>query len=555
MILPGLIHDVGAYPSSPIIIAGSDFTSVGGDWAYYLTDQITLSPGDLEGWATWHCDIGPGPPQTYYLEVGAFFTEDTSIGSWMSLQNVVNMSWVPVLGLSNETRGYYGYAGTEVDPALYVRTDGGIDFKITTPGSACAHIDRLRVAWSYDRFGPSAPNAYVSDPAVGNWSTDRTIHVSWSGAVDDMNEVKGYSILWNNEPYTIPDPILDTYVNWTTTTEMPDGRWYLHIMSIDTFGNSIPSAFHVGPYLVGEGGFGWLRVTTIPNVPTMISLDGHWASRWGIDWMRLTPGNHTLTFSDIFGKNNPGPITVNIQDGRALDYTAVFAGMCSLTVRTSPALPSTIYVNGIARSEWGLSSYVPPGTYTISFGPVSGWSLTSPAQQTVTVVFGLTTEVVGEFRVDPKSEGPDPATYGLLRVTTNPAAQTMIKLNGEWTSYWGIDWLKLAPGTYTLSFTDVMNAIAPAPQIITITSGETTTIDASFAPRGALRVITNPAVPSIIYVDGLPRNSWGIWTDVAPGTHTVSFGTIGPSWSAPPEQIVTVEPAGYTEVIGTFTTV
>jgi PKD repeat protein len=39
-----------------------------------------------------------------------------------------------------------------------------------------------------------------------------------------------------------------------------------------------------------------------------------------------------------------------------------------------------------------------------------------------------------------------PVSYGLLRVTTNPAVPGMIYLNGDWMSRWGLDWVKLDQG-------------------------------------------------------------------------------------------------------------
>ena len=41
-----------------------------------------------------------------------------------------------------------------------------------------------------------------------------------------------------------------------------------------------------------------------------------------------------------------------------------------------------------------------------------------------------------------------------------------------------------------------------------------------------MRVITDPAVPGTIYVDDLPRNDWGMWTDLAPGNYEICFGDV-----------------------------
>ena len=39
-------------------------------------------------------------------------------------------------------------------------------------------------------------------------------------------------------------------------------------------------------------------------------------------------------------------------------------------------------------------------------------------------------------------------------------------------------------------------------------------------------MITNPAVDGTISVDGVPRNNWGMWTDIPTGNHQVCFGPV-----------------------------
>ena len=91
---------------------------------------------------------------------------------------------------------------------------------------------------------------------------------------------------------------------------------------------------------------------------------------------------------------------------------------------------------------------------------------------------------------------------------------------------WGLDWLKLAPGQYTLSFSGVEGYSAPAPQQVTITANQTTTVIAPFPQRGSLRVDTNPPVWATISVDGVPRDDFGMWTDYPPGSYQVCFGPV-----------------------------
>lgn len=57
---------------------------------------------------------------------------------------------------------------------------------------------------------------------------------------------------------------------------------------------------------------------------------------------------------------------------------------------------------------------------------------------------------------------------------------------------WGLTWLKLAPGSHTVSFTHVEGSTEPAAQTVTITTGGTTVVTGTFSQRGSFRVLTTP---------------------------------------------------------------
>ncbi len=116
---------------------------------------------------------------------------------------------------------------------------------------------------------------------------------------------------------------------------------------------------------------------------------------------------------------------------------------------------------------------------------------------------------------------------------------------------WGLIWVKVAPGEHTVSFTDVEGFTTPADQVVSVTDGNTTTVTGSFVQRGALRVITSPALPGTISVDGIPREDWGLWTWLPTGSHTVCFGAVA-TYITPVCQVATVPGGGLTTVTGTY---
>ena len=292
---------------------------------------------------------------------------------------------------------------------------------------------------------------------------------------------------------------------------------------------------------------GEFRVTTGPALPSQILVDGQIADSWGLNWLNLTPGTHTLAFTHVEGYTEPAPQQVTINSGQTTTVNGSFTQRGSLRVITSPAVPSTITVDGIPRNNWGLWTDIPTGSHQVCYGPVADF--TPPSCESANVQAGQLTTVTGTFTSSPGAPGE--TGKGELRVTTNPALASQILIDGVIRNSWGLDWLKLAPGTYTLSFTHVEGYTEPAPQQVTISSGQITTVNANFTQRGSLRVITSPAVPGTIFVDGLPRDNWGMWTDIPTGPHQVCFGAVQ-GLTAPACQNANVTAGQLTTVTGTY---
>ena len=64
---------------------------------------------------------------------------------------------------------------------------------------------------------------------------------------------------------------------------------------------------------------GFLRVTTSPALASQIIVDGVVRNSWGLDWMNLAPGTHTVSFTHVEGYTEPAPQTVNVVAGRDHD--------------------------------------------------------------------------------------------------------------------------------------------------------------------------------------------------------------------------------------------
>ena len=293
---------------------------------------------------------------------------------------------------------------------------------------------------------------------------------------------------------------------------------------------------------------GLLRATTAVDlhptfgVPGKILVDGVPADEWGLSWTKVAPGRHTARFTDVQNLATPDPISVDIVAGGTSEANGVYRANGWLRVVTDPPVPATISVDGVPWNDWGVWVAMPPGTYDVSFGPVAGFL--PPAPRRVTVDAERLTTATGSYVSDPNAPGPDPQTFGLLRVTTRLSdgrlgVPTQISLNGVVRDEWGLNWVKLAPGTYTVSFSDVQDLGTPAPRTVEVVAGRTTVVEGVFEVHGWLRVVTDPAVPGTIFVDNVPRNDWGMWQSMRPGSYRVSFGPV-PGFVTPAPQTVAV---------------
>jgi len=292
---------------------------------------------------------------------------------------------------------------------------------------------------------------------------------------------------------------------------------------------------------------GTLRVSTDPPLLSQISLNGEIRDSWGLNWVHLLPGDYVVHFSHVEGYSEPADQTVTVRPGEATVVTGKFEQRGSLRVVTSPLVPAQISIDGTPRNNGGIWTDFPAGKHSVCFGPVRGYD--PPACQDVDLAPGSSATVTGTYVSNPAATGT--TGMALLRVETNPSLPVQISLNGQVADTWGLDWVKLPPGTYTVAFSHVEGYGEPAPETIVLSAGNTAVVTGTYAARGSLHVATNPSVPGTITVDGIPRNDLGMWTDFPTGSHEVCFGDVA-GYHTPDCQSVTVNAGSLTTVTGTY---
>jgi hypothetical protein len=220
---------------------------------------------------------------------------------------------------------------------------------------------------------------------------------------------------------------------------------------------------------------------------------------------------------------------------------------------------NTALVSGSAETiVLSVLSGLPAGA-SASFDPAT---VSAGGSSTLTVSTADTTQPGGPLTLTIRGVAPS-ATHsttvsltvtglGFLRVTSSPAVPAQISINGVIADSWGLNWVKVPAGNYTVSFSHVEGYSEPVDQQVAVTAGNTTTVTGTFTARGSLRVITSPAVAGTVSVDTVRRNDWGMWTDLATGAHQVCFGAVG-AFSTPACQNVTLNAGALTTATGTYT--
>lgn len=292
---------------------------------------------------------------------------------------------------------------------------------------------------------------------------------------------------------------------------------------------------------------GFLKVHANPTVPTIISVNGVPMDGWDIKKVPLPVGEHIVTFTDVPGYVTPEPMIAVIDSEMTTSLTASFARLGMLRVVSEPAVKTTISVDGVPRDDYGLWLYATPGQHTVSFGPVEGYD--SPPDIQATVKVGEIVEVNGVFTPNPAASGPEGVGY--LRVTSSPTLPTTIWVDGMPRNTWGLAWLSLAPGVYEVSFGDVGDHATPEPVTVEVQEGQVTEVEGEFTLLGGLRVVTSPPNIAPIYVDGIARDTWGIWLVLPEGRYDISFGPVPGHPQLQPCSVLVV-PGQTTLVVATY---
>jgi photosystem II stability/assembly factor-like uncharacterized protein len=135
------------------------------------------------------------------------------------------------------------------------------------------------------------------------WSSLTNISINWSPSEDVISGLAGYSIVWDSDPKTLPDEIID--IKDPTTTELTYeptdlqklgyAKVYFHIRPVDKAGNWSSDASHIGAFLIDNQ-----PPQSITNLESLPQPGGKIKVRW------TASGSDDIVKYNVYWDNGKG---------------------------------------------------------------------------------------------------------------------------------------------------------------------------------------------------------------------------------------------------------
>jgi hypothetical protein len=242
-------------------------------------------------------------------------------------------------------------------------------------------------------------------------------------------------------------------------------------------------------------------------------------------------------------------------------YGSITSAVVTLTVLPAGSLQVNITPSGAvdAGAQWRVDGgawqasgtsicNVGAGDHTVAFSNIAGW--TTPTKQPVAVVLNQTTVATGVYVQQ----------FGRLQVTLSPAGAIILgaqwQLDGGAWQDSGATLTNIPVATHTVSFSAVPGWTSPTNRSVAIASNQTAHITGIYQQQGAVQVTIGPAAAVTAgaqwQVDGGAWQNSGVTvSNLAPGSHTISFSTIT-NWTKPSDQVVAVVSSQTTNVTASY---
>jgi hypothetical protein len=273
---------------------------------------------------------------------------------------------------------------------------------------------------------------------------------------------------------------------------------------------------------------------TVTLTPTQaVSAGAQWrvdSGTWrnsGATVKNLTNAVHTVDYKTVAGWVAPAPATVTLTNNVTTTVTGTYVLPASLAVTLNPSTGQWCVDGGAWRNSGTTATGLTPGAHTVSYNALANYI--APASESVTLVSAQTTNVTRSY-----------IAASNLTINLTPSNGSWQIDGGAWQAS-GSTLSGLTPGGHTISYSTLANYIAPAPESVTLVSGQTTNLARTYVATSNLTVTLTPS-SGYWKVDGVGnwRESGTTATGLTPGNHTIAYTGLSAMISPPDETVALV---------------
>lgn len=253
---------------------------------------------------------------------------------------------------------------------------------------------------------------------------------------------------------------------------------------------------------------GSVTVTLAPTSGQWRIDGGAWNAS-GATVSNLAAGSHTLEYATLAQYDGPPTETITLAGGEAHSLSRSYTRHAQILIGLVPA-SGQWRANGGVWLASGTSLWVPPGSYTIEYSPVAGY--TAPANETLTLTAAGVFATTRYYEQD----------VGSIRVTLTPGTAQWRLDGGAWQSS-GTELNNVPVGPHAIDYSTVSGYEPLAGESITLAKNESQALNRTYTALASFSVVLTPGSAQWKLDDGAWNASGASLADLPLGTHTIHY--------------------------------
>lgn len=241
----------------------------------------------------------------------------------------------------------------------------------------------------------------------------------------------------------------------------------------------------------------------------------------------LAAGAHTLEYSPLVNHDSPLTETITLAGGEALSLTRGYTQYAQILIDLVPS-SGQWRANGGAWNSSGTSLFVPPGSYTVEYSAVAGY--TAPAND------NLALTAAGLFATTRSYE----QDAGSVRITLTPSTAQWRLDGGSWQTS-GATLNNIPVGSHAIDYADADGYAPLASESITLAKNESLELTRAYTALSSLTIVLDPATAQWRLDGGAWNASGATLNHLSSGEHTIEYSAVA-DYASPAAETVTLAP-------------